>query len=618
MTIMLMKNEGDSKLKRGAELINSYVKTLPLKPGVYQMLNIKGEPLYIGKAKSLRKRVANYTQVDKLSNRLQRMVSEICSMEFITTNTEIEALLLEANLIKQLHPRYNILLKDDKSFVFIHIQKEHPWPKIGKHRGSQKEPGDYFGPFASVESVNDTLTTLHKVFLLRSCTDTMFASRRRPCLQYHIKRCCAPCVGYVDQATYLGYLEDTKNVLKGRTDHVQQLLANKMQIASNSKDFEQAAIYRDQIKALTQIQTQQTINSRTLKDADVIAVIMQDGHACVEVFFFRGGRNFGGHAFFPSHGKDADPKEILQAFITQIYQGRVAPESILTNLQIPDQQLLELAYNTKIQMPLQGKKKEIVNLAEKNAKDALNRKLITSATQRKLLKELQERLHIQKPLNRIEVYDNSHISGKHAVGAMVVTGPEGFMKNSYRTFNIRSDISPGDDYGMLKEVMQRRFKGNLIKDADRNCLPDLMIIDGGIGQLNTVCEMLNHLELHNINVLAISKGPERKPGEERLFSKELGEFKLEQHDQVFYFIQRLRDEVHRYAIGSHRQKRNKDITKSLLDEIDGIGPIRKKALLNHFGSAVNVSNAGLQDLQNVNGISKKIAQHIYDHFHRDH
>ncbi|MBL0942109.1 MAG: excinuclease ABC subunit UvrC [Alphaproteobacteria bacterium] len=612
-------------LEQGTATIISYVKTLPGKPGVYRMLNAKGNVLYVGKAKDLKKRVSSYIQTSKLPNRLQRMVAETTAMEFVITHTEAEALLLEANLIKKFYPPYNILLKDGKSFLYLYIQKNHPWPKIGKHRGPLQVDADYYGPFASADAVEETLTTMHRAFLLRSCTDHVFTSRTRPCLQYHIKRCSAPCVRWVSSEVYQTYLSQARAFLQGKSNLIQKELADQMLAFSNKQNYEQAATFRDRIRALTKIQSQQSINIPQLEDTDVLAIHQEAGQSCVQVFFFRNGSNYGSGAFFPRHDRQETIEKVLGAFIGQFYAGQIPPKLILINYPLEEQTLLESAlsqsadHSVRIQIPSRGKKKDLVSHAADNAKEALRRKLAESTTQLRLLKDLERLFHIEGPLERIEVYDNSHIQGAHAIGAMIVAGPEGFVKKAYRKFNIKTagqgGITPGDDYGMMREVFSRRFRKSLSQDYEEHTLPDLIIVDGGKGQLSSTLEILADLGLSQIPLVAIAKGAARIPGEERFFLPNQPELQLDPKDPAFYFIQRLRDEAHRFAIGTHRKKRAKALGQSMLDAIAGIGNARKRALLRHFGSAVSVSQAAITDLANVEGISLNLAKKIYRHFH---
>jgi excinuclease ABC subunit C len=612
-------------LEQGTALITGYVKTLPGKPGVYRMINAKGNVLYVGKAKDLKKRVSSYIQTGKLPNRLQRMVAETSGMEFVITHTEAEALLLEANLIKKFFPPYNILLKDGKSFLYLYIQKDHPWPKIGKHRGPLQPNADYYGPFASADAVEETLTAMHRAFLLRSCTDHVFASRTRPCLQYHIKRCSAPCVRWVTPEDYQTYLSQARAFLQGKSNLIQNELADQMHQFSKIHNYEQAATFRDRIRALTKIQSQQSINIPQLEDTDVLAIHQEAGQSCVQVFFFRNGSNYGSGAFFPRHDRHETIENIFVAFIGQFYAGQIPPKLILVNKSLEERVLLEsalsqsAAHSVKIQHPSRGKKKDLVDHAADNAKEALKRKLAESTTQLRLLKDLQRLFHIEGPLERIEVYDNSHIHGAHAIGAMIVAGPEGFIKKAYRKFNIKTavpgGITPGDDYGMMREVFSRRFRKSLSQDYEEHTLPHLIIVDGGKGQLSATLEILADLGLSQIPLVAIAKGTARIPGEERFFLPNQPEFRLDPKDPAFYFIQRLRDEAHRFAISTHRKKRAKAMGQSMLDSIPGIGSARKRALLRHFGSAVSVSHAAVADLVNAEGISLSLAKKIYGYFH---
>ena len=604
-----------TNLQRGADVIKEYVNTLPDNSGVYRMLGVKGNPLYVGKAKNLKKRVISYTIINKLPIRLQRMVNETYSMEFVTTNTESEALLLEANLIKKLQPMYNVLLKDGKTFQYIFIQKGHPWPRVTKLRGAQNENGTYYGPFASADAVEETLTAIYRSFLLRSCSDNVFASRTRPCLQYHIKRCSAPCVGWVSDSEYKKYLSQAKEVLSGKSNLIQHEISKEMMTASKNKEYERAAILRDRLKALAKIQSQQIINVAAIKNADVLAITSEGGKTCVQAFFFRNGSNYGTSSFFPSHSKDEDIQEVFTSFIMQFYEGRETPPEILINMDINDKSIVEKALNTKITLPKLGRKKDLILHAEQNAKNALKRKLIHKATQQTLLDGLAQKLALPNIPKRIEVYDNSHIQGTNQVGAMIVAGPEGFMKQAYRKFNIKGDIAPGDDYAMMREVLTRRFKKSLDHDYEKHTLPDLVIIDGGLGQFNAAYQTMADLGVADIPILSISKGKERKDGEEKFFMLNQKEFRMEKNDPVFYYLERIRDEAHRFAITTHRNKRAKELTKSMLDDIPGIGAKRKKALLEYFGSARGVSEAGLKDLIAVEGISEAIAKVIYYNFH---
>ena len=608
----------------GDNLIKEYQKTLPNQPGVYRMLDKNGTPLYVGKAKNLKKRVATYTKKNGLNLRIRNMVAATASMEFVTTHTEVEALLLESNLIKKLKPRFNILLRDDKSFPYILITKDHPWPQITKHRGAKTRKGKYFGPFASVTAVNETIKILQKAFPLRNCTDNIFSGRSRPCLQYQIKRCSAPCVGYIDSEAYQVIVDQTKKFLAGKSSNIQKDLSDKMEKFSKIQDYENAAIYRDRINALTQIQAQQGINTDVLNNADVIAISQQADQSCVQVFFFRSGQHYGNRAYFPSHTKGLPPDIILEAFIGQFYESHSPPPVILLSKNINNIQLIESAlsiqtkYKVSLNIPIKGKKKELILHAEVNALEALNRRMAESASQRKLLDELAIKLQLESPPERIEVYDNSHISGSSPVGGMIVVGSSGFLRNQYRKFNIKNnEITPGDDYGMMREVLFRRFS-RLIKESELKQLgtwPDLVIIDGGAGHLSEAELIFEELGITGIPLVSIAKGKQRNLGREKLYLSAKKYLQLDKDDPLLFFLQRIRDESHRFAIESHRNQRSKKLRKSVLDEISGVGTTRKRALLNHFGSAQAVSNAGLKDLTQVKGISGHLANLIYIHFH---
>lgn len=610
-------------LEQGVLIIKKYLQTLPLNPGVYRMINSRSEVLYVGKAKNLKKRVLSYTHTDRLPIRLQRMVSETVRMEFVTTHTEVEALLLEINLIKKLMPRYNILMRDSKSFAFIRITGDHPYPLLTKHRGARNLPGDYYGPFASGEAVNTTLTTLHRAFLLRSCPDTVFASRKRPCLQYQIKRCSAPCVDYISYDDYQSLVQETRDFLAGKSSQIQKQLAENMEKASQERAYEKAAIYRDRIRALTAIQTRQIINTNILKEADIFAVYTSGGKTCIQLFLFRNGSNYGTYAAFPSHGEDVSSEEVLEAYIAQFYADTPPPRDILLNTLLPNLKLMEEALSQKaggrvyITSPQTGEKAEIVHHAFKNAKETLERHMAEKSTQEDLLRGFMEAFDLTTLPQRIEVYDNSHIQGASPVGAMIVAGPEGFIKNAYRKFNIRSgDLSPGDDYGMLREVLTRRFAKALAQDKDDTMQwPDVVLIDGGKGQLTTAEATFADLGISDIQLIAIAKGPNRNAGRETFYLPGREPFQLPPHHKVLYYLQRLRDEAHRFAIGAHRTRRLKSLSLSKLDAIPGIGAARKRALLQHFGSAKAVEGAGLKDLEKVQGVHRNLAKKIYDYFH---
>lgn len=612
------------RLSTGLERIKEYTQTLPAKPGVYRMLNDRGQVIYVGKAKNLKNRVANYTQAPRLTVRLKRMVSETTSMEFVVTHTEVEALLLEANLIKKFRPTYNILLMDDKFFSYL-LMTEHDYPRLTKYRGDKSEKGTYFGPFASTGAVNQALTSLYKVFKLRSCTDSFFTSRKRPCLQYYIKRCSAPCVRYISQEDYSRSVQQAAGFLKGKTSQIQKELADQMTAASERQEYERAAFYRDQIQALTQLQSKQNIYLATLTESDVFAIGQHGGKTCIQSFFFRNGSNYGSHSFFPQHTEDLSEQELMANFLALFYEDKTPPAEILVNINLSAEVTLQHALSYKrgkdvtLLRPNRGAKLKVIQDAERNALEALEREALQIRSDKKFLRELADCLNIESDLERIEVYDNSHIQGSNAIGAFITAGTSGFEKKHYRKFIIRSagpdkEISPGDDYGMMREVLSRRFHGGLAADPTRNPLPDLIIIDGGQGQLNTVLDVLNNLGI-NIPVLAIAKGPDRHAGNETFFVAGRPSFKLSDQKSLLFYLQRLRDEAHRFAISYHRSKRGQDIRHSQLDDVPGIGAKRKKALLQHFGSAFAVKDAGIADLMNVEGISENIAKTIYNFFH---
>ncbi|WP_417820313.1 excinuclease ABC subunit UvrC [Terasakiella sp.] len=606
------------------DVIKGYLKTLDARPGVYRMLNEKGDVLYVGKAKSLKKRVANYTTPQRLTIRIQRMISQTYAMEFITTHTEAEALLLESNLIKKLKPRYNILLRDDKSFPMILVTGDHDYPQVLKHRGAKNRKGRYFGPFASAWAVNETLNTLQRAFLLRPCSDSIFASRTRPCLQYQIKRCSAPCVGRISVREYGKLVEQSERFLRGDSKALQHELAQRMAEASENLEFEEAAIYRDRISAMTRIQQRQDINIQGLEEADVIAGFLDGGQTCIQVFFFRAGANFGNRAYYPAHGSKEELPDILEAFIGQFYADKQPPKQILVSHDLPGHAILEEALcvraerKVSLQCPKRGEKTKLITHAMNNAREALGRRLAQSASQRRLLQETQRIMQMDSMPERIEVYDNSHIQGTNSVGAMIAAGPDGFIKNAYRKFNIKTAQSD-DDYAMMREVLTRRFSRAIKEDPDKEKgqWPDLVIIDGGKGQLGVAVSVFEELGIDDVTLAGISKGPERNAGYDKIVIPGQEPFQLEHTDPVNHFIQRLRDEAHRFAIGTHRAKRGKATTKSVLDDISGIGAKRKKALLHHFGSAKGVAQAGLSDLEAVDGINKTTAKLIYDHFHEN-
>lgn len=618
----------------GADLIAEKVKILPDSPGVYRMFGKDNEVLYVGKARSLKKRVANYAKLTGHSNRIARMIASTRAMEFITTATETDALLLEANLIKRLKPRYNVLMRDDKSFPYILLTGDHEFVQVIKHRGARARKGDYFGPFANAGAVNATLNALQKAFLLRSCSDSVFESRTRPCLLFQIKRCSAPCTGEIDAAGYEALVTEARDFLRGRSRKTQKELVAHMEAASSDLDFERAAIYRDRIRALTQVQQHQGINPQTLTEADLFAAYQEGGQTCIQVFFFRAGQNWGNRAYFPRHDRDLNADEVLDAFLAQFYEDRMPPRLVLLSHDVAGRALLGEALSiiagrkVAVGMPQRGEKRELVGHAMTNAREALGRRLAESSTQRTLLEGVAEIFGLAETPKRIEVYDNSHISGTKAVGGMVVAGPDGFMKNQYRKFNIKSEMENGDDYAMMREVLTRRFS-RLLKDAEPRPettdevdpghqdpdWPDLILIDGGAGQLKVAVEVLTELGIDSVVPVGIAKGPERDAGRERFFMTDRAPFMMEPRNPVLYYLQRLRDEVHRYAIGSHRARRSKAIGVNPLDDVPGVGPGRKRALLQHFGSARAVSRAGLTDLEAVDGISANLARTIYDFFH---
>ena len=636
----------------GLAAIRAALKTMPPTPGVYRMLDRKGDALYVGKARNLKNRVQNYTHPAGLSNRLRRMVAETATMDIVVTETEAEALLLECNLIKRLMPRYNVLLRDDKSFPLIRIGADHEFPQLAKHRGARDKKGSYFGPFASAGAVNRTLVTLQKAFLLRSCSDSMFAARTRPCLLYQIKRCSAPCVGRIGRADYAALIEQALAFLSGKSGGVLDRLADDMQQAADRLDFEAAGLIRDRIRALSLVQGHQDIHVAALVDADVIAAHQEGGQTCVEVFFFRGGQNWGNRAYFPSHDRQLSVEEVLTSFVGQFYNNRPKPPLVLLSHRLPEHDLVEEALSLRggrvtLATPQRGDKKKLLDRILAAAREALARRLAESASQRQLLDGTAAALALDGPPSRIEVYDNSHIQGSNAVGAMIVAGPDGLIKNAYRKFTIRGrrplpnpppragegrvggseerhapgaePATDGDDYAMMREVLRRRFGRALREDPerDRGQWPDLVLIDGGRGQLGVAQSVLDELGIADLAIVAIAKGPDRNAGRERFFQPGRAPFSLDPRDPVLYFLQRLRDEAHRFAIGTHRAKRTKALGRSPLDEIAGIGARRKRALLNHFGSARSVARAGPGELERVAGISKAVAKKVYAHFHGD-
>ena len=622
----------DSPPETGIGVIEGYVAGLPGSPGVYRMINKAGDVLYVGKAKNLKKRVSSYTRLNRQTNRIRRMVMETAAMEFVTTHTEAEALLLEANLIKRLAPRYNILLRDDKSFPSILVTGDHEFPQVLKHRGAEKRKGDYFGPFASVWAVNETLTVLQRAFLLRTCSDSVFASRTRPCLLFQIKRCAAPCVDKVGQQQYADLVEQARSFLAGESQKIQKTLSGQMQAASDGLEFELAAQFRDRIRALTRIQMHQDINFQEIDAADVIAAHQDGGQTGIQVFFIRGGRNFGNRAYFPSHAREQETPEVLEAFLGQFYANKQPPKRILLSHALPNQALVADALTVKagrrvgVSCPRRGGRRKAVEHACNNAREALGRRMAESASQRKLLEGVARVFDLDGSPGRIEVYDNSHVSGAQAVGAMIVAGAEGFMKKAYRKFTIKgaagnggkeNGFTPGDDYAMMREVLSRRFARALKEDPDRQQgqWPDLVLIDGGPGHLGVAREVFAELGVEDVAIAAIAKGPDRNAGRETIYRPDQKPLSLQQKDPVLYFLQRLRDEAHRFAIGAHRGKRGKAFKQSALDAVPGIGAIRKKALLHHFGSAKAVGEAGRTDLEAVDGISTATANRIYDWFH---
>jgi excinuclease ABC subunit C len=616
--------EVTEKVEKGVAVIEAALQTMPANPGVYRMLDIKGDALYVGKARNLKRRVTSYAQLGRLPERLRRMVSETVTMEIVTTYTEAEALLLEANLIKRLKPRFNIVLRDDKSYPWLMLTEDHPFPQIAKHRGAQMRKGSYWGPFASAWAVNQTVTALQRVFLLRSCADTVFASRTRPCLLFQIKRCSAPCVGRITPDGYSRLIGQAKAFLSGKSGSVQEELASEMEQAAEALEFERAAAVRDRLRGLTFVQGSSIINPASLVDADVIACWQNAGQTCVQVFFVRGGRNNGNRAFFPTHTKAEEAPEVLSAFIAQFYDDKPPPPLLLVNQELPELALIAEALSLKagrkveINLPQRGEKRAVILHAEINAREALERKLAESAGQTKLLESVATLFALPAPPERIEVYDNSHIMGTNPYGVMIVAGPEGFSKAGYRKFGIRGPITPGDDFAMMREMLQRRFSRALKEQAEGappTDWPDMLLIDGGAGQLSAARDILADLGVQDVKLVAIAKGPDRDAGREWLHTDGMAPFQLPPRDPVLYFLQRLRDEAHRFAITTHRAGRSKAIRQSELDEIEGIGSARKRSLLNHFGSARGVKMAGLPDLEAAPGISKETARRVYAHFH---
>ena len=608
----------------GVNLIQKYVRQLDTSPGVYRMLDAQARVLYVGKARNLKARVSNYARPTGHSSRIARMISETSQMMFLTTKTETEALLLEQNLIKQLKPRYNVLLRDDKSFPNILVTTKHEFPQIKKHRGAKKEKGAYYGPFASAGAVNKSLNQLQRVFQLRNCSDAMFETRTRPCLQYQIKRCSGPCVGRISARDYQASVKDAQRFLSGKSTEIQESLASQMAQASEAMEFERAAALRDRIRAMTQVQTNQGINPRTVSEADVIALHIEGGQACVQVFFIRANQNWGNRDFYPRISADHSHAEVLEAFVGQFYSSKEAPRQLILSHDIENADLVSAALSEaagrKVELiyPQRGEKFELVSGALRNAKESLALRMSETATQAKLLRGIAEAFDLDDAPKRIEVFDNSHIQGAHAVGAMIVSGPDGFLKNQYRKFNIRGyNLTPGDDFGMMKEVMTRRFTRLIKEDPERTSesWPDLLLIDGGAGQVSAVAEILETLGVEDVPMVGVAKGVDRDHGKEEFYIPGRSVFALQRNDPVLYFVQRMRDEAHRFAIGTHRAKRAKAISANPLDDIAGIGASRKRALLAHFGSAKAVSRANLADLKAVDGISAAMAEKIYDFFH---
>ncbi len=614
----------EQQIQKGHKVIEGYLRQIDGSPGVYRMLDPEHNVLYVGKARHLKNRVSSYARPRGHSARIARMISETSQMMFLTTRTETEALLLEQNLIKQLKPRYNVLLRDDKSFPNIMVTKDHDFPQITKHRGKKTRKAAYYGPFASAGAVNRTLHQLERVFLLRNCSNSEFEGRTRPCLQYQIKRCTAPCVGKISKEDYLEMVSDAEKFLQGKDKGMQQRLATQMQDASEAMEFERAAALRDRIKAMTQVQTAQGINPRTVTEADVIGLHMEGGQACVQVFFIRANQNWGNRDFYPRIAADNNASEVLTAFIGQFYDKKEPPRQLILSHGIEDVDLMQEALSGKLGQkveiihPQRGEKSELVTFALRNARESLGRKISESAVQAKLLKGVAEAFDLPEVPTRIEAYDNSHIQGAHAVGAMVVAGPDGFIKSQYRKFNIKDDtLTPGDDFGMMKEVLTRRFQRLLKDDPERkgDTWPSLLLIDGGAGQVSAVQGIMDELGVADIAMVGVAKGEFRDHGKEEFYRTGKRPIALQRNDPVLYFIQRIRDEVHRFAIGTHRAKRSKAMIANPLDGVPGVGATRKRALLAHFGSAKAVARANLADLKAVEGISSKVAQTIYDFFH---
>ncbi len=610
----------NNSLELGKKVIKEKIPLIPKNPGIYRMISVSGEILYIGKAKNIPNRLKSYVSDTNLPIRTERMLSLTHNLEVTTTNNESEALLLEANLIKKHKPRFNILLRDDKSFPYIYIGHKDKWPQLTKLRGKKSRNGYYFGPFASIGSANWTIKILQKIFQLRVCDDSVFKNRERPCILYQIKRCSAPCVGHIEESHYKKTVSEAINFISGKSRRIQKSLSKDMELASKELDFEKAAIARDRIKALTQIQTSQKINQTNLNEADVVSIYKESGKTCIQVFFFRSKQNWGNQAFYPKHDTDDNVKEIMTSFLTQFYENKVVPTMIITNTEVEDLKLLENAFSQKEKRDVLIKKartKDEVNiskLAEKNAKQALTQKLYQTESNNNLIENLANKFDLNNNINLIEVYDNSHIQGSDSVGALICFGNEGFIKKRYRKFNIKNEKVKNDDFGMMKEVLYRRFSKAIKEKSGSLSLPELILIDGGKGQYSVSREVLNELGLHDLPILAVAKGKNRNAGEEKIYH-ENKEYILKKNDPLLFFIQRLRDEAHRFAISTHRAKRKKGLSKSLLDQIDGIGKQRKRSLLNHFGSARSVESASLEDLKSVEGIEESIAKKIYNYFH---
>ena len=610
----------NNSLELGKKVIKEKIPLIPKNPGIYRMISVSGEILYIGKAKNIPNRLKSYVSDTNLPIRTERMLSLTHNLEITTTNNESEALLLEANLIKKHKPRFNILLRDDKSFPYIYIGHKDKWPQLTKLRGKKSRNGYYFGPFASIGSANWTIKILQKIFQIRVCDDTVFKNRERPCILYQIKRCSGPCVGHIEESQYKKTVSDAIDFISGKSRRIQKSLSKDMELASKELDFEKAAIARDRIKALTQIQTSQKINQTNLNEADVVSIYKESGKTCVQVFFFRSKQNWGNQAFYPKHDTDDNVKEIMTSFLTQFYENKVVPTMIITNTEVEDLKLLENAFSQKEKRDVlikKAKSKDEVNiskLAEKNAKQALTQKLYQTESNNNLIENLANKFDLNNNINLIEVYDNSHIQGSDSIGALICFGNEGFVKKRYRKFNIKNEKVKNDDYGMMKEVLFRRFSKAMKEKSGSLSLPELILIDGGKGQYSVSREVLNELGLHDLPILAVAKGKNRNAGEEKIYH-ENKEYILKKNDPLLFFIQRLRDEAHRFAISTHRAKRKKGLSKSLLDQIDGIGKQRKRSLLNHFGSARSVESASLEDLKSVEGIEESIAKKIYDYFH---